>query len=84
MGQKHNRKTTCEIVYAYICKKKKKKLVSSVTVWLHGPIRAVAGGLRAMQPPWVGVVISVSCLFCFLEATGLAIGGRRGTATGCS
>lgn len=27
------------------------------------------------------VVISVSCLLCFLEAAGLAMGGRRGTVS---
>ena len=29
----------------------------------------------------VDVVVSVSCLFCFLEAAMLAMGGRRGTVS---
>lgn len=50
----------------HVSEKKIKKLVSSVAVWLHGPVRAVAGGLRAMQP---------CCHLCQLSV--LLPGGHR-------
>lgn len=49
-----------------------------MTLWLNGPLGVVAGGVPAVQPPW-WMLSGVSCLLCFLEATALAMGGRRGT-----